>query len=174
MRLLIQEVFDFVMKHSLFRFVASATLAAGLIFAQAQSPGNNGPAMMHHRQWNRGQVFERFASQLNLTDAQKQQAKAILDSSKQSAQPIVQQLQQDRKALRDAVQSGKSESDIDQLSNNLGTLTGQLTAIHTKAMAKIYALLTPEQRTKAQTLHNQMRGMFMGGHEHGQGGGTGY
>lgn len=172
MRLVIQEVFDFVMKYSLFRLVASATLAAGLIFAQAQSPGNS--QATHHRQWQRGQNFDRFANELNLTATQKQQAKSILDSSKQSAQPIVQQLRQDRQALRNAVQSGKSESDIDQLSNNLGTLTGQLTAIHTKAMAKIYTLMTPEQRTKAQSLHNQMRGMFMGGHEQGQRGGSGY
>jgi|SRR5579864_3257266 len=162
------------MRTSLFRVAGSAALAAGMLFAQTPAPPAQGSAPGQQRQWHRGPMLDRMASELNLTDDQKQQVKSILDSARQSAQPVAQQLRQDRQALRDAVQSGKSDANIDQLSGDVGNLTGQLTAIHTKAFAKIYALLTPDQRTKAQALHDRMRGMFMGGHAHGQGGGTGF
>ena len=96
-----------------------------------------------------------------------------MDSSRESSKPVRDQLRQDRQALKDAVKAGKSDAEIDQLSANLGKDTAQITAIRTKAFAKVYALLTPEQRTQADQLADHPRGMFRGGHGHGQGGGAG-
>ena len=118
-------------------------------------------------------MLDRMAARLNLTDAQKQQAHSIMQSARESARPIAQQLKQNRLALHDAIKAGKPDADIDQLAATRGNLTGQATAIRTKAFAKIYALLTPEQRTTADQLGSHRRGMFMGGHEHGHGAGTG-
>ena len=156
------------------RFGTVAALASGMIFAQTSAPSTQQPQPpAQHSQWNRGQMFDKLATKLNMTDDQKQQAKSIMDSSRESSKPVRDQLRQDRLALKDAVKAGKSDAEIDQLSANLGKDTGQMTAIRTKAFAKVYALLTPEQRTKADQLADHPRGMFRGGHGHGQGGGAG-
>jgi Spy/CpxP family protein refolding chaperone len=162
------------MKNTLMRFGTVAALASGMIFAQTSAPSTQQPQPpAQHRQWNRSQMLDKLATKLNLTDDQKQQAKSIMDSSHESSKPVRDQLRQDRLALKDAVKAGKSEAEIDQLSANLGKDTGQMTAIRTKAFAKVYALLTPDQRTQADQLAGHAHGMFMGGHGHGQGGGAG-
>ena len=154
------------------RFGTVAALASGMIFAQTSAPSTQQPQPpAQHRQWNRGQMFDRMATKLNLTDDQKQQAKSIMGSARESSKPVRDQLRQDRLALKDAVKAGKSDAEIDQISANLGRDTAQMTAIRTKAFAKVYALLTPEQRTQADQLTDHPRGM--GGHGHGQGGGAG-
>ncbi len=113
-------------------------------------------------------MLHRFARKLNLTDAQKTQAKEIFQASRDSAKPVATQLADARKALRNAVKSNAPESQIDQLSANVGTLNGQLTAIRTKAFSKFYNMvLTPEQRDQANAAVEQrgqrMRQGFRGG-----------
>jgi periplasmic protein CpxP/Spy len=162
------------MKNTLVRFLGMAALASGMLFAQAPAPPAQPQSPAQRRQQFRGRMFDRIAAQLNLTDDQKQQAHSILQSARESAQPITQQLKQNRQALHDAIKAGKPDADIDQLAASTGTLMGQATAIRTKAFAKVYALLTPEQRTKADQLGSHGRGMFMGGHEHAHGAGAGF
>jgi Spy/CpxP family protein refolding chaperone len=157
------------MKSTLFRLAGAAICASGMLLAQTQaSPGEAAPPAQH-RQWNRGPMFDTLAAKLNLTDAQKQQAQSILGSARESSKSIAQQLRQARHGLWDAIKAGKSDAEIDQLSANMGNLTGQLTAIRTKAFARVYALLTPEQRIQTEQLRDRVRGMFMGGHERGPG-----
>jgi Spy/CpxP family protein refolding chaperone len=159
------------MKNTLTYLASLTALASGMLFGQAPAPSNPAQPPAQHRQWNRGQMFDRFATKLNLTDDQKVQAQSILKSSRESSHSVAQQLRQSRLALREAVKTGKSDAEIDQLSANVGQFTGQMTAIRTKAFAKVYALLTPEQRTKAEQMTGHARGMFMGGHGHGAGAG---
>jgi protein CpxP len=161
------------MKNTLFRFAGIAGLASGMLFAQPQAPPSQPQPPAQHRQWHRGQMLDRMATRLSLTDAQKQQAQSILQGARESAKPLAQQLRENRQALRDAVKAGKPDTDIEQLSANTGNLVGQMAAIRAKSFAKIYALLTPEQRLKADQLGGHARGMFMGGHERGHGGGAG-
>src|SRR5258708_34606345 len=136
------------MKNSLVRFVGMAALASGMMFAQAPAPPAQPQSPAQRWQQRRGQMFDRMATKLNLTDDQKQQAHSIMQSARESAQPITQQLKQNRQALREAVKAGKPDTDIDQLAATTGNLTGQVTAIRIKAFAKFYALLPPEQLTK--------------------------
>jgi len=114
---------------------------------------------------HRGQGFERLATRLNLTEAQKGQAKSIMQSSREAAKPVAQELRQDRMALREAVKAGDTQQ-IDRISAKVGTLTGQVTAIRTKAFAKVYAMLTPDQKAQADQMFAHRHGMFRG--EHGQ------
>ncbi|PYT33098.1 MAG: hypothetical protein DMG58_08520 [Acidobacteria bacterium] len=162
------------MKNSLVRFAGMAALASGMMFAQAPAPPAQPQSPTQRWQHRRGRMLDRMATKLNLTDSQKEQAHSIMQSARESAQPITQQLKQNRQALHEAIKAGKPDADIDQLAATTGNLTGQVTAIRTKAFAKVYALLTPEQRTKADQLGGHRRGMFMGGHEHGHGAGAGF
>lgn len=126
-------------------------LAAGMAF------GQNAPANDQHSRGARqagkhgdgaGMILDRLSADLNLTDAQKQQAKSIFISARQSSESVHSQLRQQQQALTAAVKAGASEAEIDRLSNSLAPLLAQTTAIHSKAFAKFYAILTPEQKDK--------------------------
>lgn len=135
-------------------FAAAAALATGMAFAQTPAPGatpGNAP-----RGGVRAAMHRHLLQALNLTDAQKQQAKAIFQEARQSAQPIAQKAKDNREALAAAVKANNS-SQIQSLATTQGGLQGQLLGIRSEAMAKFYAILTPEQRTKADEVQQQIR-----------------
>ena len=121
------------MKHPLLKLAGVAALAAGMAFGQS-APTQNPPAQRPHG----GGMLGRLGADLSLSDAQKEQARSIFSSARQSAQPVQDQLKQARQALAAAVKSGASDAEIDRLSNNLGPLMAQATSIRTKAFAKFY------------------------------------
>jgi len=135
------------------KFSVVAALAAGFVFAQAPStttqPGSG-----------RAAVRRRIAQALNLTDAQKQQAQAIIQQTRQAVQPLRQQAKQNRQALMAAIQAGKGDVEIHQLALTQGNLAGQLVAARAEALAKFYGTLTPEQRAKAALMRQQLRQMI--------------
>jgi len=108
----------------------------------------------------RAVVRRRIAQALNLTDAQKQQAQAIVQQTKQTVQPLKQQAKQNRQALMAAIKAGKGDVEIHQLALTQGNLAGQLVAARAEALAKLYATLTPEQRAKADLMGQKLRQMF--------------
>jgi Spy/CpxP family protein refolding chaperone len=105
----------------------------------------------------RAKVRRRVVQALNLTDAQKQQAKTIFQQARQSEQPLAQELKQNRQALRDAVKAGKGDGEILQLAVSRGHILGQVTAVRTQALAKFYSTLTPDQRARAGQTHLKIR-----------------
>jgi Spy/CpxP family protein refolding chaperone len=124
-----------------------------MVFAQAPSttaqPGGGKAA-----------VRRRIAQALNLTDAQKQQAQAIIQQTRQTVQPLQQQAKQNRQALMAAIQAGKGDVEIHQLALTQGNLAGQLVAARAEALAKFYSTLTPEQRAKAALMRQRVRQMI--------------
>ena len=161
------------MKVAFLRFAGAPILASGMLLAQSPAPAVPAQPPTQHRQWQRGQMFDRVAAKLNLTEAQRGQAKSIWRSARESSRPIAQQLRQAHVVLREAAKSGKPDAEIDQLAANAGQFAGQLTAVRTKAFAKFYAMLTPEQRATADQLGGHFRGMFLGGHAHAPAAGAG-
>jgi Spy/CpxP family protein refolding chaperone len=127
---------------------AIGVLAAGMLFAAADSATNP------HRR------LDFLASKLNLTDAQKQSAQNIFAQSREAAKPIAEQLKQTREALTAAVKAGKSDAELNSLAAQQGALVGQLSAVRAKAFSKLYAQLTPEQRDKAEQMHQRVKGRF--------------
>jgi len=97
-----------------------------------------------------------LANYLSLTNAQQAQAKSIFQEARQSAQPVRQQLQQTRQSLRAAVQANNT-SQIQQLATTEGGEVGQLAAIRSTAMAKVYQILTPDQQQKLASLRQARR-----------------
>ena len=83
-------------------------------------------------------------------DAAKAQSEPLRSSSKQTVTRFQRQ-------SRPTNPIRKSSS----LPSAQGALIGQLAGIHAKSMAKFYQLLTPDQKTKFDTLHEKMMG-FMG------------
>ena len=140
---------------------AVATFAAGIVFAQTPTVDSR-PGAVHAQEGRRGFMWghmdlDHVAQVLNLTDSQKEQARTIFQQARQSAEPIRQELRQNREKLSAAAKVSNSEGDIQKLANEQGRLLGKLIAIRTEASAKFYQMLTPEQRVKADQMHEQFR-----------------
>jgi len=108
------------------------------------------------RAGQRGAMRQRMAEALNLTDAQKEQAKTIFQQARQNAQPLAQQLKQNREALAAAVKAD-DVAQIHSLAEQQGSLRGHMLGIRSEAMAKFYTTLTPEQKAKADQMQQRMR-----------------
>jgi protein CpxP len=132
------------MKMTFVRFATVAAMAAGMALAQVPAA----PA----RQAMRGRMMQT----LNLSDAQKQQARTFLQQAKQNAQPLMTQLRANRQALAAAVKANDA-AQIQSLAAQQGSLQGQLLGIRSEARAKVYALLTPEQKAKADEMREKVR-----------------
>jgi Spy/CpxP family protein refolding chaperone len=149
------------MRHSFLRCAAAATFAVGIAVAQTPPPDSrpaapNTPGAQRGFKWGHMDL-DHVAQVLNLTDSQKQQARMIFERAQQAAQPIRQELRQNREKLTAAAKVSNSDADIEKLAAEQGRLLGRLIAIHTAANAKFYQLLTPEQRVKADQIHEEFR-----------------
>jgi periplasmic protein CpxP/Spy len=129
------------MKRNAVTLTVLGIMAAAMAMAQT-TPAAQAPARAHMR--------KQMIQSLDLTAAQKQQAKSIFQATRQQAQPLAQQLKQDRSSLKAAIATGNT-AQIQQLSTAMGTLRGQMVAARSTGMAQFYALLTPDQKAKAQT-----------------------
>jgi Spy/CpxP family protein refolding chaperone len=134
--------------------VAGATIvAAGLMFAQTGStPAPNPPASGHGQGFHRRPMMARLARRLNLTDAQRQQAKGIFQGLRTQAQPIRTQLQQERLALVNAAVAGQPADALNQLAQAEAPQFAQLAVLRAQALGKFYAILTPAQQQQFQTM----------------------
>jgi Spy/CpxP family protein refolding chaperone len=126
--------------------VVAAVVALGATVV-AQAP------RFHHR----ARMHAFIARQLDLTEAQKAEAKEIFKEARESAKPLVAQLREGHKAMAEAIKAGTSELELEQLASEQGTLVGKVAGIYAKAFSKFYASLTPEQKQKADKLHEQFK-----------------
>jgi Spy/CpxP family protein refolding chaperone len=144
------------MKRRLMIVAAMVALGAAMILAQTTATTQNGAGKANGV---RTLLRKRLVTALNLTADQQQQAKTIMQGARQTAQPLAQQLKQDRQALAAAIQAGDSAR-IQQLSTDMGSLRGQVLAIRSDAMSKLYAILTPDQKAKAVDFLQKARQVF--------------
>jgi Spy/CpxP family protein refolding chaperone len=155
------------MKRQLVKLAAAGSLAAGMIFAQAQTvqppagqanqPQNKqAQSGKAHRNWNgarnvRMAGHQRMMAALNLTETQKAQAKTIFSSARGQSKPVRAELRQNREAVAAAVKAD-NRAQIEKLSSERGKLMAKLSATRGEAMASFYKTLTPEQRAKADQI----------------------
>jgi Spy/CpxP family protein refolding chaperone len=135
---------------SLTRYAATAAMAAGLLLAQDTT--NPAPGPGNHM----AQRLDKLGTLLNLTEDQKTQIQTIFQSSFNQAKPLMTQMRDNRQAIDQLAKSGVAENFDQKLQALAGTqasLMSQLTVIHAKAKAQVWALLNPDQRTKADQLH---------------------
>lgn len=124
----------------------AACISAALAFAQGPRPRQQGGTPPDPQTMIQNRV-EHMATLLDLTDAQKTQATTIFTTAFTASQNIEPNLRTTRQSLNDAVKQNAAAT-IDQLSATLGSLTGQLIGINSKAEAAFYAILTADQQAK--------------------------
>jgi Spy/CpxP family protein refolding chaperone len=124
---------------------------AALSYAQGPE-GPGGPGFEGH---NHGGFM--MMRELNLTDAQMQQVKALMKAQHQSTRTVGQQLEQIRIAMLQATANGAfDQAKIQTLAAQKAQLEAQMAVQHEALKHQIYTtILTPEQRTKADQLRTE-------------------
>jgi protein CpxP len=140
-------------------------IVAAAIFALAQE---------HRGEKMRGgpaEMLEHISRELNMTDAQKEQAKAILESNRAASEARHAKLEEIHKQIEAATANGQfDEATVRPLANQQAQLMADEMVDHMQMHSKLYSLLTPEQKTKADAMMKEH-----GGPEgHGGPGGPGH
>jgi Spy/CpxP family protein refolding chaperone len=111
----------------------------------------------HRRGPGHGDMVEHLSRELNLTDAQKEQVKAIMASAEASAQGIHAKLDEVRKQIDAATANGQfDETQVRTLASQQAQLEAEMMVEHLRAKSKVFGILTAEQRAKAEEMHKRM------------------
>ncbi len=141
-------------------------IVAATIFALAQGHPGSGERM--HGGMPQDMV-EHISRELNLTDAQKEQVKAILDSQNAAADERRAKLEDIHKQIDAATANGQfDEAQVRTLANQQAQLMADEMVEHLRMHSKLYGLLTAEQKVKADQMMKEH-----GGPHHGPGPGHG-
>ncbi|MGE5570686.1 MAG: Spy/CpxP family protein refolding chaperone [Rhodospirillales bacterium] len=143
------------------KMTALSMVVGGLLFAQApagQRMANSRPQPRMARQAGMrvpgGLLGQLMSGYLGLTEEQKTQIKAIHQNARTEAQPLQQQLRQNRKDLHAAIVAGQP---VESLAAAQGDLLGKLTAIRANTQIQVRKVLTPEQLAKLDQLRSSRR-----------------
>lgn len=110
------------------------------------------------------EMVEHMTRLLNLTDAQQAQIKTIFESARAISEPLHAKMDEVHKQLEAATANGQfDEAQVRALANQQAQIMADTIVEHERTKSKVYAILTPEQRTKADELHKGFR------HRHGPG-----
>jgi Spy/CpxP family protein refolding chaperone len=132
-------------------FALSLIASVALVSAQTQqapTPGPRGHFPPNGDFGPGGPGLERHLTRtLNLSAEQQNKVHTVLEEGRVQTKGMAAQMHTLHQSLAAAVKSG-DESQIDKATQEISTLHQQETAIHAKGMAKIYAALTADQKTK--------------------------
>jgi protein CpxP len=133
------------------KFWISTAIVVALGVSLAAAEG-----MRHHR--GHGFLSGRMAQALNLTADQQAQIKSLMQAEKPKMQPLMGQLRSDEQQIREATQATPfDEAKVSALAANEAQARAQITVERARMQSQIYRLLTPEQRTKAESMHQQFK-----------------
>ena len=139
----------------LITFAATVALSAGAAFAapQAQSGAQTERAerRMLHRQ------PARIAKALNLTDAQKQQAKAIREKHRTANQAVRTELRQLNEQIR-AARQAKNTAEAQRLAALREPVVARAQEAWQAERAELRSVLTAEQQSKLDELRKNRQG----------------
>jgi protein CpxP len=148
------------------RILAIAGIAVLVIGATVFALAQGHPGMPGHG-GGPGDMIEHMSRELNLTDAQKEQVKALFEAQKSTEEARRTTLEQLNKQIEAATANGQfDEATVRPLASQQAALMTEEMLDHMRLHSKIYSLLTAEQRTKA----DQMMKMHGGEMRHGPGG----
>ena len=98
---------------------------------------------------------------LSLTDAQQTQLRANFDDAAKTAAPIAAQLKTTKDALFAAAKSPDAGDQIQKLAAQEGSLTTQMATLQAQTFAKMWAMLTNDQRAQVDSTIYDEIGQFL-------------
>jgi len=139
------------MRNRILVIAGIAVLVIGAtIFALAQGHPDKGERM---RGGGPQEMIEHISRELNLTDAQKEQVKTILEAQRATEEERHTKLDDIRKQIDAATANGQfDEAQVRPLANQQAQLMADEMVDHLRMHSKLYSLLTTEQRAKADEM----------------------
>jgi transcription initiation factor TFIIIB Brf1 subunit/transcription initiation factor TFIIB len=132
--------------------------------------GDMGAAMPQVRRLSKQEML---LDKLKLNKDQKEEATKILSAAMEKAAPARDRLTKGRVVIANAITGKASEEDLKKLFGEYTNVSATMTGIEAEAFGKLYALLKPNQQSKAPQAFELMAGMFAGGGMPGGGAGRG-
>lgn len=141
-----------------FRFrllIAALAVLLGSAIARSQTTSDTPPPQpVHGHQFARGGPGPMgfFAKQLNLTDDQKTQMKAILQKEHPGMKPLMQQQHQIDQQLREYGEGNFDAAKVQALATQKAQVQAQLTVAETRIHNEMYQVLTSDQQSQLKQL----------------------
>ena len=142
-----------------FRFrllIAAMAVLMGSVIAKSQSTEDTAPAPPRHHHamamGMRGHGMGFFSKELNLTDDQKSQMKAIMQKEHPAMKPLFQQQHQIDQQLRQFVEGQFDQSKVQALALQKAQIQAQITVKETQIHNQLYQLLTPDQQSQLKQI----------------------
>jgi protein CpxP len=142
-------------KRTIAIIAVAGLLVVGGIFTFAQKAMHRGFGFGMHD----GPGVMMALKALNLSDEQQSKVKEILDSNKQAVQPIRKQLKANHDKLAET-KGDFDEAQVSAIAKEQGDLTAQLIVARQQVKSQIYAILTDEQKAKAEQMRQTMKERF--------------
>lgn len=145
------------MKKLIIAILAVAVTAGGTILVLGQTEGAERPEKRAHARHGkfgkRGMMAGRMFRQLGLTDAQKDQIKAIREASRENTTAIRLGMRETRKQIAELGTNGELDLGLlDQLAAQQAEYQKQMIIERQKTKVQMLAVLTPEQKAKLDEL----------------------
>lgn len=112
-----------------------------------------------HRGKGPGKRFARMARKLDLTEAQQEQVRTLLESERERVASLRKQLAETREKIRQATLAETfDEAAVRALAVSQSEARVELAVSRARVKSQIHALLTPEQRERAKTFRSEGKG----------------
>jgi Spy/CpxP family protein refolding chaperone len=149
--------------------IASLAVLMGTSIAKSQTTTDAPPPQpMHAHNHGMGMGMDGhmgfFAKQLNLTDDQKAQMKAIMQKEHPAMKPLYEQQHQIDTQLRQYVEGSFDQAKVQALAAQKAEIQAQMTVAETRVHNELYQLLTPDQQSQLkqmETKHDARRQQHM-------------
>lgn len=156
--------------------ITAATAFGGTLAMADTAPADQAGVQGEHQgkhQHHKGQrgerghrYFKKLARELDLTDAQKTQAKALWEKSREQNKPLFEALMSARHELRTMEQSGSAdEAAIRAQAAKVAVAQADLAVRRAQSVRQFQALLTPDQVTKLKAIQAKGDHKFRKSHE---------
>jgi|SRR5271165_2808391 len=134
------------------RMLAVLAFGVALLLAGA-AVAQHGPGGPGHEFGLGGHMLGFFSDYLDLSSAQQEQIKGIMEKEKPTIRPLMQQMGQYHSQLAQIVQSGTfDEAKVRAIATQQAQAQVELTVQHARIMAEMVQVLTPDQKTKLAAL----------------------
>ena len=142
------------------RIFVLTSIVALIIGATMFALGQGGAVMAHFQHRSDGprhsfgpEMVDHIARELDLNEAQKGQIKTLLESAHTTMAPVLQKMGEVRKQLEAATANGQfDEAQVRALATQQAQLMAETIVEHQRMKSKVYSVLTPEQRVKADEM----------------------
>ncbi len=145
-------------------WIVGSCLFSNSIAVGAQDTGAAGGRCGEH--WKHRHGHHHFWKKLNLTDAQKKEMFSIRLEERAKMKPLFQQLKAGREQLRALPKAQFDEAKVRTIAKGQADTIADMIVARERMKSRIYAVLTPEQRTRVEQMREKCKSRHEKEQEH--------